>query len=105
MSASSSSTGAPPTPISSSNATYQGLLQTGSGTHPSTRQGDSILGSATTGNSSAESKASGQSALDDHDRFGLFGMLGVIRAADQDSTMLTLGRDLTSLGLSLNSAE
>ncbi|KAI7824621.1 hypothetical protein BC939DRAFT_396487 [Gamsiella multidivaricata] len=43
--------------------------------------------------------------LDDHDRFGLFGMLGVIRTADQDSTTLTLGRDLTTLGLSLNSAE
>ncbi|KAK5828274.1 hypothetical protein F5H01DRAFT_271318, partial [Linnemannia elongata] len=39
------------------------------------------------------------------DRFGLFGMLGVIRMADQDATTLTLGRDLTTLGLSLNSAE
>ncbi|ORZ27803.1 hypothetical protein BCR41DRAFT_299172 [Lobosporangium transversale] len=46
-----------------------------------------------------------ETALSDHDRFGLFGMLGVIRTADQDSTTLTLGRDLTTLGLSLNSAE
>ncbi|KAF9927327.1 hypothetical protein FBU30_003326 [Linnemannia zychae] len=49
--------------------------------------------------------AQNRAVLDDHDRFGLFGMLGVIRMADQDATTLTLGRDLTTLGLSLNSAE
>ncbi|KAI8348782.1 hypothetical protein B0O80DRAFT_176900 [Mortierella sp. GBAus27b] len=97
LSASSTSVGTPATPGS---ATHQISLQGGGGTHSSTRQGDSSLGSA-----SAESKALSQSALDDHDRFGLFGMLGVVRGADQDSNMLTLGRDLTSLGLSLNSAE
>ncbi|KAG0044763.1 hypothetical protein BGZ83_009967 [Gryganskiella cystojenkinii] len=47
----------------------------------------------------------GASSLESHDRFGLYGMLGVIRMADQDSTTLTLGRDLTTLGLSLNSAD
>ncbi|KAG0345347.1 hypothetical protein BG004_003781 [Podila humilis] len=47
----------------------------------------------------------GSSALDEHDRFGLFGMLGVIRMTDQDITTLALGSDLTTLGLSLNSPD
>lgn len=53
----------------------------------------------------AAAATASDSSLGTHDRFGLFGMLGVIRMADQDSTTLTLGRDLTTLGLSLNSAE
>jgi CCR4-NOT transcription complex subunit 2 len=39
------------------------------------------------------------------DRFGLLGLLSVIRMTDADLSMLALGTDLTTLGLSLNSAE
>lgn len=39
------------------------------------------------------------------DRYGLLGLLQVIRMTDQDLTMLALGTDLTSLGLNLNSPE
>jgi len=39
------------------------------------------------------------------DRFGLLGLLGVIRMTDQDLTTLALGTDLTTLGLNLNSPE
>ena len=37
------------------------------------------------------------------DRFGLLGLLGVIRMSDPDLTTLALGTDLTGLGLHLNS--
>ena len=46
--------------------------------------------------------ASGVSATD---RFGLLGLLGVIRMSDPDLTTLALGTDLTTLGLNLNSPE
>jgi len=39
------------------------------------------------------------------DRFGLLGLLGVIRMTDPDLTTLALGTDLTTLGLNLNSPE
>lgn len=39
------------------------------------------------------------------DRFGLLGLLPLIKMTDQDLTMLALGTDLTSLGLNLNSVE
>ncbi|KAJ0553963.1 putative CCR4-NOT complex subunit/5 domain superfamily protein [Helianthus annuus] len=39
------------------------------------------------------------------DRFGLLGLLSVIRMSDPDLTSLALGIDLTTLGLNLNSAE
>ncbi|KAI3819750.1 hypothetical protein L1987_13598 [Smallanthus sonchifolius] len=39
------------------------------------------------------------------DRFGLLGLLGVIRMSDPDLTSIALGIDLTTLGLNLNSAE
>ena len=39
------------------------------------------------------------------DRFGLLGLLGVIRMEDRDVTELSLGIDLTALGLNLNSTE
>ncbi|KAF8983023.1 hypothetical protein BGZ46_000103 [Entomortierella lignicola] len=78
-------------------------LQNSSGLLSTARQGESGLNSSI--GESSDGKSQGQLALDDHDRFGLFGMLGVIRMADQDATTLTLGRDLTTLGLNLNSAE
>ncbi len=39
------------------------------------------------------------------DRFGLLGLLSVIRMSDPDLTTLALGTDLTTLGLHLNSPE
>lgn len=39
------------------------------------------------------------------DRFGLIGLLGVIRMTRPDLTTLALGTDLTTLGLNLNSRE
>ena len=39
------------------------------------------------------------------DRFGLLGLLSVIRMTDPDLTTLALGTDLTTLGLHLNSPE
>ena len=39
------------------------------------------------------------------DRYGLMGLLSVIRMTDQDVNTLSLGTDLTTLGLNLNSAE
>ncbi|RZC72907.1 hypothetical protein C5167_048386 [Papaver somniferum] len=39
------------------------------------------------------------------DRFGLLGLLNVIRMTDPDLTSLTLGIDLTTLGLNLNSMD
>ena len=39
------------------------------------------------------------------DRFGLLGLLSVIRMTDPDLTTLALGTDLTTLGLHLNSLE
>ncbi|XP_059660678.1 probable NOT transcription complex subunit VIP2 [Cornus florida] len=39
------------------------------------------------------------------DRFGLLGLLSIIRMSDPDLTSLALGIDLTTLGLNLNSTE
>jgi CCR4-NOT transcription complex subunit 2 len=39
------------------------------------------------------------------DRFGLMGLLNVIRMTDQDLNTLALGFDLTTLGLNLNATE
>ena len=47
-------------------------------------------------------RAAGRAPLD---RFGLLGLLGVIRMSDPDLTTLALGTDLTGLGLHLNSPE
>jgi len=44
-------------------------------------------------------------ALARGDRFGLMGLLSVIRMSDQDLTMLALGTDLTTLGLNLNAPD
>jgi CCR4-NOT transcription complex subunit 2 len=41
----------------------------------------------------------------DADRFGLLGLLSVIRMTDPDLNILALGTDLTTLGLNLNSSE
>lgn len=50
----------------------------------------------------------GNSNLDQlvsHERFGLLGLLNVIRMSEHDQISLALGTDLTSLGLNLNSAD
>lgn len=39
------------------------------------------------------------------DRYGMMGLLNVIKMTDRDLTMLALGTDLTTLGLNLNSTE
>ena len=39
------------------------------------------------------------------DRFGMFGLVDVVRMTDEDLSMLALGCDLTSLGLNLNQGE
>lgn len=39
------------------------------------------------------------------DRFGLMGLLQIIKHADPDYSMLALGKDLTHLGLDLGSSE
>jgi len=39
------------------------------------------------------------------DRWGLLGLLSVIRMTDPDLNILALGTDLTTLGLNLNSPE
>ena len=44
-------------------------------------------------------------AIDRADRFGLMGLLSVIRMTDQDLNTLALGTDLTTLGLNLNSSD
>ena len=53
--------------------------------------------------SSAGGKIPSQQAAPD--RFGLLGLLSVIRMTDPDLTTLALGTDLTTLGLHLNSPE
>ena len=54
--------------------------------------------------SAAHSGSSGASSAS-ADRYGLLGLLSVIRMTDADLTTLALGTDLTSLGLALNSPE
>ena len=42
---------------------------------------------------------------DANEKYGLLGLLGVIRMTDEDLSTLALGSDLTTLGLNLNSPE
>ena len=39
------------------------------------------------------------------DRFGMLGLMGVIRMMDENLTTLALGTDLTTLGLNLNASD
>lgn len=48
---------------------------------------------------------SGQALQGTADRFGLLGLLSVIRMSNPDLTSLALGIDLMTLGLNLNSSE
>ncbi|GJJ76197.1 CCR4-NOT transcription complex subunit 2 [Entomortierella parvispora] len=91
------SSAVPSTTGQSATSSQTGTTQSGAASNTS-RQNDTAAPSKDLQNAAG-------SNLERHDRFGLFGMLGVIRMADQDSTTLTLGRDLTTLGLSLNSAD
>ncbi|KAL5982785.1 putative NOT transcription complex subunit vip2 [Asimina triloba] len=52
-----------------------------------------------------QSLKSMQGAQGSPDRFGLLGLLSVIKMSDPDLTSLALGIDLTTLGLNLNSSE
>lgn len=51
------------------------------------------------------SSAAASAAPSTADRFGLLGLLSVIRMTDPDLNVLALGTDLTTLGLNLNSPE
>lgn len=55
-------------------------------------------------NQSGKQQASSQTGAQP-DRFGLLGLLSVIRMTDPDLTTLALGTDLTTLGLHLNSSD
>ena len=57
------------------------------------------------GGLSALSGSGGASGAVSTDRFGLMGLLNVIRMTDADLNTLALGTDLTTLGLNLNSSE
>ncbi|CAI7924586.1 unnamed protein product [Closterium sp. NIES-54] len=46
-----------------------------------------------------------EQGVDGPDKYGLLGLLSVIRMSDPDLTTLALGTDLTTLGLNLNSRE
>lgn len=57
-------------------------------------------------NQEGGTKDGGQKSIQgSSDRFGLLGLLSVIRMSDPDLTTLALGTDLTTLGLNLNSRE
>lgn len=49
--------------------------------------------------------ASGQEGRGAPDRFGMLGLMGVIRMMDENLTTLALGTDLTTLGLNLNASD
>eukprot|EP00743_Colponemidia_sp_Colp-15_P004143 GILK01004471.1.p1 GENE.GILK01004471.1~~GILK01004471.1.p1 ORF type:complete len:592 (-),score=29.64 GILK01004471.1:62-1837(-) len=53
----------------------------------------------------ASDEAEKKYQVSSEDRFGLMGILGVIKMTDADLSMLALGMDLTTLGLNLNSPE
>ena len=54
---------------------------------------------------SSNSVAQQTANMDPNDRYGLMGLLNVIRMTDPNLTTLALGPDLTMLGLNLNSSE
>ena len=76
---------------------------------------EALLGSATAKEATGADGSAGGSGLAGFgggsgsgastDRYGLMGLLNVIRASDQDLNTLALGTDLTTLGLNLNSSE
>jgi CCR4-NOT transcription complex subunit 2 len=53
----------------------------------------------------SESVGLSLSGMSDMERFGLTGLLGMIRNESQDLGMLAVGQDLTQLGLNLNQPE
>ncbi|KAG0012912.1 hypothetical protein BGZ82_002370 [Podila clonocystis] len=99
--ATSTPTSAPNGPSRQGNSGAVGSSSIGQGVSTTS----SAPGPLSAASKSVASGSAGSSALDEHDRFGLFGMLGVIRMTDQDITTLALGSDLTTLGLSLNSPD
>mmetsp|Transcript_7338 Transcript_7338/g.18823 ORF Transcript_7338/g.18823 Transcript_7338/m.18823 type:complete len:566 (-) Transcript_7338:262-1959(-) len=61
--------------------------------------------SAKAGAAGGGDDSAGQQQQTGGERFGLLGLLGVIRMNDADLTTLALGTDLTTLGLNLNSPD
>mmetsp|Transcript_65508 Transcript_65508/g.207068 ORF Transcript_65508/g.207068 Transcript_65508/m.207068 type:complete len:721 (-) Transcript_65508:104-2266(-) len=62
-------------------------------------------GQAAAGGKGGAASGKAAPAMGSPDRFGLLGLLSVIRMSDPDLTTLALGTDLTTLGLNLNSPE
>ena len=85
---------------------YPSLHSQGSGA--SSQGGYDFGGGGGAGTRSASSEAKGgvpPKPMGSPDRYGLLGLLSVIRMSDPDLTTLALGTDLTTLGLNLNSPE
>ncbi|CAG8491372.1 8339_t:CDS:2 [Paraglomus occultum] len=68
---------------------------------PTSQQGQMIQTAQTTQQSSSLPQS--QSVL--NDKYGLLGLLDVIRMSNEDLTMLALGNDLATLGLNLDSSD
>eukprot|EP00798_Chlamydomonas_sp_ICE-L_P015004 gene15004-21071_t len=66
-------------------------------------QQQQLLGGAAGKTGSSQDKSLGGGPAPD--RFGLLGLMPLLKMSDQDLTMLALGTDLTSLGLNLNSSD
>jgi CCR4-NOT transcription complex subunit 2 len=64
--------------------------------------GTSAIGSP---NGSGQARSKSPTQMSDRDRYGLGGLLKQIRNSDSDTSNLTIGMDLTNLGLDLNSSE
>lgn len=73
--------------------------------HPSSDKAGSIPGPRPATTASAGAGPPIPSGVAPGDRFGLTGLLGVIRMTDPDLNALALGFDLTTLGLNLNSPD
>ncbi|KAJ1562263.1 hypothetical protein HK405_014100, partial [Cladochytrium tenue] len=72
---------------------------------PSLQAGSGAGGPLSASNASAAGSAGSAATAPPGDRFGLVGLIDVIRMTDPDMNMLALGCDLTTLGLNLNSPD
>jgi CCR4-NOT transcription complex subunit 2 len=77
----------------------------GGGMPPGSLPGGGVGGHSPQRRPSAGSGPGGAPLQPPEERFGILGLLGVIRMTDPDLNMLALGTDLTALGLNLNSSE
>ncbi|XP_031505239.1 probable NOT transcription complex subunit VIP2 isoform X1 [Nymphaea colorata] len=89
-------------PVSTTNLTYEQLLQQYHHPNQSHFHLQTMSAQQSYGDQSVKPLQSIQAAPD---RFGLLGLLNVIKMSDPDLTSLALGIDLTTLGLNLNSRD